>query len=83
MVAHAAGQQTSSYSTPERASSVHHSRAGSESAAGQAPVPAVKTRVHLSSNAIAGVAAGFSSSVLTHPLDVVKTRFQVQLRVAT
>ena len=27
--------------------------------------------------AIAGVAAGFTSCVLTHPLDVVKTRFQV------
>ena len=37
------------------------------------------TRVNLSSNAIAGVAAGFTSSVLTHPLDVVKTRFQVSL----
>ena len=35
------------------------------------------TRVSLSSNAIAGVAAGFTSCVLTHPLDVVKTRFQV------
>mmetsp|Transcript_28095 Transcript_28095/g.66848 ORF Transcript_28095/g.66848 Transcript_28095/m.66848 type:complete len:352 (-) Transcript_28095:24-1079(-) len=40
--------------------------------------PSQGTRVNLSSNAIAGVAAGFVSSVLTHPLDVVKTRFQVQ-----
>jgi hypothetical protein len=37
-----------------------------------------KTRVHLSSNGIAGVAAGFTSCVATHPLDVVKTRFQVR-----
>jgi len=36
-----------------------------------------KTRVNLSSNAIAGTIAGFTSSSLTHPLDVVKTRFQV------
>ncbi|KAJ1491151.1 hypothetical protein T484DRAFT_1775606 [Baffinella frigidus] len=37
-----------------------------------------KTRVNLSSNAIAGTIAGFTSSSLTHPLDVVKTRFQVE-----
>jgi hypothetical protein len=36
-----------------------------------------KTRVNLSSNAIAGTIAGFTSSSLTHPLDVIKTRFQV------
>jgi solute carrier family 25 folate transporter 32 len=42
--------------------------------------PKFGTRVSLSSNAIAGVAAGFSSSVITHPLDVVKTRFQVRPR---
>eukprot|EP00292_Cryptomonas_paramecium_P011847 CAMPEP_0113663372 /NCGR_PEP_ID=MMETSP0038_2-20120614/1106_1 /TAXON_ID=2898 /ORGANISM="Cryptomonas paramecium" /LENGTH=292 /DNA_ID=CAMNT_0000578393 /DNA_START=59 /DNA_END=934 /DNA_ORIENTATION=- /assembly_acc=CAM_ASM_000170 len=37
----------------------------------------VSTKVNLASNAIAGTIAGFTSSVLTHPLDVVKTRFQV------
>ena len=43
-------------------------------------VTSSSTRVHLSSNAIAGTVAGFTSSVLTHPLDVVKTRFQVARR---
>ena len=39
----------------------------------------VTTKVHLASNAIAGTVAGFTSSVVTHPLDVIKTRFQVKL----
>jgi len=39
---------------------------------------APQTRVKLGSNAIAGVVAGFTTCVTTHPLDVVKTRFQVQ-----
>jgi len=47
------------------------------SAGPERPQTKFGTRVSLSSNAIAGVAAGFSSSVITHPLDVVKTRFQV------
>eukprot|EP00287_Rhodomonas_sp_CCMP768_P013606 CAMPEP_0196727144 /NCGR_PEP_ID=MMETSP1091-20130531/8204_1 /TAXON_ID=302021 /ORGANISM="Rhodomonas sp., Strain CCMP768" /LENGTH=342 /DNA_ID=CAMNT_0042069689 /DNA_START=41 /DNA_END=1069 /DNA_ORIENTATION=- len=47
------------------------------STAKHSATPATGTSVKLSSNAIAGVAGGFASSVLTHPLDVVKTRFQV------
>ena len=39
----------------------------------------VTTKRNLSSNAMAGAVAGFTSSVVTHPLDVVKTRFQVTL----
>jgi hypothetical protein len=62
--------------------------ASSQQAASKPPAAAPMpqkygTRVNLSSNAIAGVAAGFSSSVITHPLDVVKTRFQVRVMCGT
>ena len=52
----------------------------SEEGGGKAVGEKSKTRVNLSSNAMAGTIAGFTSSSLTHPLDVVKTRFQVQPR---
>uniref|UniRef100_A0A7S0EFR5 Mitochondrial carrier protein n=1 Tax=Hanusia phi TaxID=3032 RepID=A0A7S0EFR5_9CRYP len=38
----------------------------------------LSSQMNLSSHAVAGLLAGFVSSVVTHPLDVVKTRFQVQ-----
>ncbi len=57
---------------------VHKADAGVPAAPAERPQTKFGTRVNLSSNAIAGVAAGFSSSVITHPLDVVKTRFQVR-----
>ena len=56
----------------------HKADADVPAAPAERPKTKFGTRVNLSSNAIAGVAAGFSSSVITHPLDVVKTRFQVR-----
>jgi hypothetical protein len=60
--------------------SEHGKSPSSNAPASASAEPKWGTRVNLSSNAIAGVAAGFSSSVITHPLDVVKTRFQVEIK---